>query len=99
MSTRRQSASTSLVILWLLSVVLATGCGLRDLRPDQAREGVTQAQRERGEQLIARLAEAHGGLETFRAHRSAAYVIEDTCETCRGGRSRAQIARPRASRS
>jgi hypothetical protein len=78
MSMLRPSKPLSLVILCLVSVVIAAGCGLRDLRPDEAREGVTQAQRVRGEQLIAALAEAHGGLETFRAHRSVAYVIEDT---------------------
>jgi hypothetical protein len=62
----------------LLAAVGTTGCGLKDIRPDTVQDSVPEDQHQRGEELLADLATAHGGLDTWRAHRSSAYVIEDT---------------------
>lgn len=65
-----------------LSLVLAlffVGCGLSDIRPDTMVEsGYTEADVSKGREVLRTMMEAHGGLEAWRAHRTAQVELTDT---------------------
>jgi len=63
----------------VVCALAAGGCGLKDIRPDGWQTAFADdAAEARGKEILAAMAEAHGGLEAFAAHRTVVIELEDT---------------------
>ena len=69
--------TTTLAMLLGLAV-LVSGCALRDIRPDSAKQEISNQARGRGRGMLDGLPEAHGGLDRWRSFETARYEFTDT---------------------
>ncbi len=56
---------TCLMLSVLALALVASACGTADLRPDNFKSQLTQAQRQRGAELMDQMFQAHGGLDAW----------------------------------
>ena len=66
------------LLLPALGLVVLSQCSLADIRPDTIKSGFDQAAIDKGTALIAKLPEAYGGLEAWKAHKTTRLTITDT---------------------
>lgn len=71
---------TRIYLLMLLCLVVGSGCGLADIRPEglKKQKQITATQRQKGQALIAQMQQAHGGRQAWLAHRNAQVVMVDS---------------------
>jgi hypothetical protein len=77
MTTRRLASAGRVIVSCAVAVAIG-GCGLADLRTAQLRRsGVNGDAAKRGDELLARMEQAHGGVDRLRSHRAALVDLEE----------------------
>ncbi len=64
-------------VWWVFVAAALVGCGTADLRPDAWTSAPKPAEQERGKALLEELAQAHGGVDAWRAGGHTQFVVRD----------------------